>query len=282
MCVLCGTSQFTELFKEIPEPGMHLSIARCNKCGLIATIPQPSARFLEELYGSSSYRQKTVSGDCCLNVGISGTDFNFVLTRLKAKANGNRLLDVGCGAGFFVQAALEAGWDAYGIEPSTYAAPMAKKMIGERIQQVFLSDVSFEDASFDALTLWGVLEHVPNPAETLLQSFRYLEPGGIIFIHVPNTKYIFIRRQLKRLITGQPGSVHAHEHLFHFTQQTLRLILQTAGFIDISEEIKSPYYRSGVLLDSMKRICFVDAKGLMFCTGINMGGILIFARKPIE
>jgi len=282
LCNLCGSEQFSHLFDETPMPMYTFSVARCETCGLISTQPLPDDEFLVKLYSSESYRVNTVSGTYCLDEHISSVDFAFVLRRLRSLVNGTKLLDIGCGAGTFVSATLQAGWDSYGIEPSLYASKIAGANLRDRIYAGFLHSVEFAEASFDAITLWYVLEHVPNPTNILSHSYTLLRDGGLLFIAVPNAHYIFLRRKLAQIKTGVPGTVHAHEHLYQYTSKTLKSFLRKTGFEFISEHSASPYMVSGPMLNIAKRFGKLAVSTLFMTTGINLGGILMFGRKNVS
>jgi len=278
-CNLCGGTRLDHLFDEQPAPGFRFSVRKCPSCGLIATIPAPSQEFLSELYSEQSYQLKTVSGSYCLDEHVSAADHERMLEAVGRVTGGRRLLDVGCGRGLFVKAALEKGWDAYGVEPSPYAGRIACDELSHRVCNGFLEDSGFEDSSFDAVTLWYVLEHVRDPKGTIEFCSRLLKPRGILFIAVPNARYILFRRWLKKALTGVPGSVHAHEHLYQFSPGTLRKYIERAGLYLVFEDIASPYMVSGPAVNVVKGMAGLAAACLMRATGINVGGILMLCRK---
>jgi len=278
-CNLCGYDQFGHLFDEVPASDYKFSVVQCKKCELISTRPIPDDNFLARLYSSGSYQEDTVSGKYCLGEEANRVDHQFVLRRLRSLSMGKQLLDVGCGAGMFVRTALDGGWDSYGVEPSSYASEIAKRNLGYRVHTGFLHSSAFDTISFDVITLWYVLEHVPDPMNILAHSYKLLRPGGTIFIAVPNARYILLRRRLLQVLTGTPGSVHAHEHLYHYTSRTLKAFLDKVGFEFISEHVASPYMVSGTILNSVKRLGKIAVSVVFMVTGTNLGGLLMFGRK---
>lgn len=280
-CRMCGATRVAKLFEESPAPGFTVSVVKCCECGIIATAPQPDPEFLTNLYDTGSYKQNTVSGSYCLDEKISSADFTPILSKLERLTPAGKLLDVGCGMGNFLNAALAAGWDAHGVEPSPYASKLAIDRFGDRVRNELLSTDSFPKETFDAITIWYVLEHVPDPKSVLETANTLLRPGGKLFVAVPNWNYIRIRRHLISLFIGHPGSVHAHEHLYQYTSCTLRNLLVRTNFEYISENCATPYYVSGKLINIAKHIAGLGTKALFATTGINMGGILVFAQKRI-
>jgi SAM-dependent methyltransferase len=113
---------------------------------------------------------------------------------------GGRVLSVGCGVGVDVEALWELGWDAHGIEPGYRRADWARRRCPERLIQGDGRDLPFEDESFDAITSYGVIEHVGAVGDTVdvypdvwEQRARYareltrvLRPGGVMLLSTPN------------------------------------------------------------------------------------------------
>lgn len=278
-CDLCGSNSFQYLFDEVPTAGHTFSLIKCKQCRLIFTRPIPDDDFLSSLYGEESYKANTVSGNYCLDDCLSSADHQYVLEWFQSACSGRRLLDIGCGAGGFVESALNAEWDSYGIEPSPYAAKIAQSKVGSRVKNCFLFSGDFEDESFDAITLWYVLEHVSNPKACLTACRRLMKPDGKIFIAVPNARYMFMRRFILRLISGKPGSVYPHEHLFQYTSKTIEAYLRETGFEIMFERCASPYMVSNSISNHIKKLSKPVVSALLSATGINLGGILMFAHK---
>jgi 2-polyprenyl-3-methyl-5-hydroxy-6-metoxy-1,4-benzoquinol methylase len=278
-CNLCGSSSFKHLFDEVPIAGHTFSLVKCKECGLIFTRPIPDDDFFSALYGDESYEANTVSGNYCLDECLSSADHRYVLEWFQSVCKGRRHLDIGCGAGGFVESALHAGWDSYGIEPSPYAARIAQSKVGPRVKNCLLFSSDFEDESFDAITIWYVLEHVPNPKECLTACRRLIKPDGKIFIAVPNARYMFMRRFILRLLSGKPGSVYPHEHLFQYTSKTIEAYLRSTGFEIMFERCATPYMVSDSISNRIKKLSKPVVSALFAATGMNLGGILIFARK---
>lgn len=96
------------------------------------------------------------------------------------------LLDVGCSSGAFLQIAKSLGVNAEGVEPAEKPVQYARGL-GLKVHLGLLEDVKFPDNSFDAITLYEVIEHVDNPAKILAECRRVLRPGGVLVIGTGNT-----------------------------------------------------------------------------------------------
>lgn len=139
-----------------------------------------------------------------------------------------KLLDVGCGNGFFLKKMGKMGWQVYGIEPDEQAVKVAR-ISGLSVEQGFLSDETFTNNFFDAVTLNHVIEHLHEPLQTLLNCYKVLKPGGIFFIATPNLDAsggkIFGRQRL---------SLDPPRHLVLFNHNSLNKLVKQAGFEIIS------------------------------------------------
>ena len=280
-CNICAGNRFKQLFEETAE-GSTFGVCQCVDCGLVFTHPQPSAMLLNKLYGLESYRENTVSGAYCTNADVSGMDFPIVLRRLSrqiAVQHRPRLLDLGCGTGAFLVAAKEHGMDICGCEPSSYASPIARERLGECVFQGVLSDAHYAEESFDAITIWYVLEHVTDPRAILDHVRKLLRPRGVLFVSVPNWNYIRLRRWFAFPFGGRMGSVHAHEHLFQFSPKTLDRLLQECGFTSVESWPATPYCIGSSIQNAFKKLLFLPVRILHSLCGINYGGILGLYRK---
>jgi 2-polyprenyl-3-methyl-5-hydroxy-6-metoxy-1,4-benzoquinol methylase len=145
-----------------------------------------------------------------------------LLDRFRA---GGRLVDLGCGGGFFVQVAGGSGWQALGLEPSEEAARAARRNQGVRVIAGQLEHTPLTGERFEAATLFDVLEHVDAPRACLREVRRLLRPGGVVMIETPN-----MAGWIPRLMGSRHPWVRPPEHLTYFTAATLRRLLETTGF----------------------------------------------------
>jgi len=137
-----------------------------------------------------------------------------------------RLLDLGGGVGEFAGVALDVGWDAYSYDTSPEATAAARERIGPRAVTVLPSGV-------DVVTLWCVIAHVLEPGGLLASAGAALQPGGTLWLTTPN--FAFQRRYARLLAAvGRPILFGpADDHIWHFTADSLRLLLAAEGFRDV-------------------------------------------------
>ncbi len=138
--------------------------------------------------------------------------------------SGARVLDVGCGSGALLRVLRRRGYRACGVEMSASAAAQAAGT-GAQVHVGSLEDASYDASSFDAVTLFHVLEHLPDPSATLAEAHRVLRPGGYLLLEVPNIGALAYRLFGHR---WHPLSVPLHLH--HFSSGTLTEITRRAGF----------------------------------------------------
>jgi SAM-dependent methyltransferase len=137
-----------------------------------------------------------------------------------------RLLDVGCGAGYFLDAARETGWDVRGVELSPTAARVGREQLRLDIFQGTLAEAGFPDNWFDVVTLFEVVEHLRDPGAVLADAQRILKPGGLLAVQVPNDQVAY------RTWLSRPDNrwwVIPPLHLFYFTDRALRRWLEALG-----------------------------------------------------
>jgi SAM-dependent methyltransferase len=136
-----------------------------------------------------------------------------------------RVLDVGCASGLFLQTCAQNGWDTVGIEPAKGLSAKAKSVLGERAEVICstLQEASLAPDSFDVVTLWDVLEHVPEPVEFLQSCVSLVKPGGFVFANVPDLDSVQAR------ILHRQWPLLLPEHFNYFNRSSLERCGKKAG-----------------------------------------------------
>ncbi|HSU55765.1 MAG TPA: class I SAM-dependent methyltransferase [Candidatus Dormibacteraeota bacterium] len=169
--------------------------------------------------------------------------------RISEKRRG-RVLDVGCGRGWLLQQFRKAGWDVHGTELSEQAARYGREALGLPIETGSLEDVSFPANHFDAITMWHVLEHVPEPAVMLKEVCRVMKPGGVLLVSVPNFGGVEAR-----FFKDKWFHLDVPRHVTHLSSKTLRAALNEAGFLDVHWSGLTPEYDSFSFVQSALNKC---------------------------
>jgi ubiquinone/menaquinone biosynthesis C-methylase UbiE len=136
------------------------------------------------------------------------------------------LLDLGCAAGdFLIHIQKKYGWQVRGVEISNYASAIAREQLGLDVFTGNLQAASFPDNTFDAVTMWDVLEHLHDPTATLREIHRVMKPGGILALRVPNGDSYDAR-----IFGSYWSGLDAPRHLYVYSRSTLRALLEKNGF----------------------------------------------------
>ena len=183
------------------------------------TTPQPSASDLPKYYQSEEYISHT---DTQRNLfekvyhGVRSYSLQKKIRLIDKQTPIGKLLDIGCGTGDFLEVAKKHGWEITGIEPNKDARDIAAKKTNSLIYDtVALND--FEANSFDVITLWHVLEHLPN-LEMHVKLFNHLlKPNGLLIIAVPNYNS-FDSKHYKEFW----AAYDVPRHLWHFSQNSIK------------------------------------------------------------
>lgn len=139
-----------------------------------------------------------------------------------------RLLDVGCGNGAFLVRMRALGWEVHGLEPDPDACAAAAAT-GINVSIGTLEDISWPGATFHAVTMSSVIEHMHRPREALQVCRRLLAPGGVLHLVTPNTDALGAERFGKHW-----RGIEAPRHLVLFNRGSLTRLLESAGFVHLT------------------------------------------------
>ena len=177
--------------KDFSVSGEVFDLEANQEFGFLETTPQPASDKLSDYYKSDDYISHTNSKRNLFEKVYHIVRRISVIQKLKLinsfSSSGKTLLDVGCGTGDFLQVAKNNHWEIFGIEPNQEARTIANiKTDNAVFNAEKLSE--FESKSFDVITLWHVLEHLPNLEEKIIVFKKLLKPQGVLIIAVPNYK----------------------------------------------------------------------------------------------
>jgi 2-polyprenyl-3-methyl-5-hydroxy-6-metoxy-1,4-benzoquinol methylase len=258
-CNLCDGDRF-RILEETEEP--HL-VLKCLHCGLVFVDPVPDLTDLSTHYDEDYYADWMMEAQKDKRLRM----WRRRLKNLEKRCKSGFLLDVGCATGTFLKLAQNSGWEVRGTEYSAYAAKHAADLLRTDIFCGELMDARYEDAFFDVVTFWHVLEHVTNPTRYLQEARRILKPSGLLVIAVPNV-HDYVMQVAYRIVKRRPLKLFStgdrEIHLFHFSADTLRAYLWKTGFVDI--RIKPDY---GITEYSKVAVNWV-AVFLYYLTGVKV------------
>jgi 2-polyprenyl-3-methyl-5-hydroxy-6-metoxy-1,4-benzoquinol methylase len=222
-CPICDSSlkDHALIVKDYMVSGESFAITRCRNCSFLYTNPRPSSAQLGKYYDSEQYlshqsKQKTLFGrmyewarNRALHQKLKWIEFN---------AKKGSLLDYGCGAGYFLKYAERNGWESTGIEPNEKAKSLASKDFNGNL---YSGIDQLPKQKFDAITLFHVLEHVPNLNETLEGLRKRLHKDGTLFIALPNHESNDAKKYKEFWAAWD-----VPRHLYHFNPYTAALLFK--------------------------------------------------------
>jgi 2-polyprenyl-3-methyl-5-hydroxy-6-metoxy-1,4-benzoquinol methylase len=224
-CPLCKGERSKEFVR-----AKDRTVAQCRDCGLRALSPMPT---LDDLV---NINEETVHP--FFNAAIEDEEsyrkyFAHKLDDLQKLQPAGRLLDVGCGAGFFLEAARTRGYQVAGVDLSPVPAEYARQQYGLDVTIGSLYDYPESDESFDAVTIFQTIEHDPDIPALCGRLYRLLRPGGLLMVTTPAADG-FVARVMSRRWFGYRNV----EHVSFFTRESLRYALEHAGFQIESLEVE--------------------------------------------
>lgn len=299
-CNLCGSDDTILVYPSTIDPaapaedysafqctstgyGKHHAIVKCAQCGLVFANPRNNGQEVLERYEKVEdplyfeERQGRV---------ITFEKHLRPLHQLVGPPEGRKLLDIGAHIGIFVEIANRAGWQATGIEPSHWSVEVARQL-GTELLEGTLATSNLPQNYFDVVTLWDVIEHLPDPMEEMNQVFRVLKPGGWVVIHTMNVESLFAK------LMGANWPWFMEMHLYYFSEKTLCQLLQSANFEWRLSQTQGRYLRLGYLISRLKPFAFRLTIALdklirtahleAMPVAINLGDLItVYAQKPAK
>jgi len=229
-CILCGSKTFRLIFQK-----NEWRYLRCRNCGLVHLFPRPSQEDLKENYNHylpASPREIEDWAEMMKPIISKSAD----LVDARAGSHGKRLLDIGCGYGFFLSEMKARGWEVEGIEISPPGREYARSTLGLNIHSKPLEGLGLPEDTFDVITLFYVIEHLMNPRDILTEVRRILRPDGLLLLRWPHTTPIV---RLLGPLAKRLDLYHTPYHLFDFSPVTIKTLLKLTGFGEIETRIGS-------------------------------------------
>jgi 2-polyprenyl-3-methyl-5-hydroxy-6-metoxy-1,4-benzoquinol methylase len=282
-CNLCGADETTVRFPstiQVHRPslnwlvfacthngyGSHHVIVQCRRCGLVYTNPRLDNQDILDTYEAVRdplYVEERIGRVLTFERHLKP------LEQITGSPRGRPLLDVGCYTGVFVEIAGRHGWEAWGVEPSRWAVQKAQAR-GLHVEQGTVLTADLPELYFDVVTLWDVIEHLVNPRQTLQQAHRLLKPGGLVVIHTIDIESLFAR------LMGRRWPWLMEMHIYYFSRQTLRAMLEQCGFEILYARPQGRYQRLGYLMNRLGALVpVVGRPAEWLVTRIGLRGVTI-------
>lgn len=296
ICAICGKKQQTKVlfeatFKEkdltektysarrLPDK-IHYRILKCNKCSLIFSSPVFSAEKLSALYRKSMCNYKDQIPY------LIKTYFNLV-NKIKNKLPKNpKILEVGCGDGFFLKALVEKKFtkNIFGVEPSAKMVLEADPTLRSKIKVDFFKIGLFPKNSFDLILCFHTLDHMFDPKEFVLGAHEMLKKNGHVIVVVHDTEGLSVK------LFGEKSAIFDVEHIYLFNKKTLRKIFSDNGFkaIEVANLVNSYPLNYWTQMSGFPKIIKKYAKIVFDKLGISKkeisipaGNIALIAKKNV-
>ena len=231
-CLVCGGERWAPLFTS-PDRLYHttakqFAVVRCRECGLARLEPQPAAEELRGYYPENYWFAPDESAASRMAEAyrrlVLRDHVRFVAQALAGTRARGPLLDVGCGGGLFLGMMRERGYAVVGLDFSREAAAMAWKRQQAPAVCGDLAHAPLGAGSFAGITMFHVLEHLPDPRAYLVAARELLAPDGRLVVQVPNAaSWQF------RLLGRRWSGVDVPRHLFDFRDRDVEKLLEACG-----------------------------------------------------
>ncbi|HYD24299.1 MAG TPA: class I SAM-dependent methyltransferase [Croceibacterium sp.] len=228
-CHVCGGREPRHLFRKF-----GYDLVRCRGCGLAYVANPPGRSAIEAFYSAEAdYHGELLdpADPAFARTGRIARQHLRMLRRSIRHPHRHKLLDIGCSSGLFLDAARRAGFEAYGAELSPDTAAFARTHFGLEVHAGDWRDAGYAEGSFDVVTLFDVVEHLPDPLAELAAIRALLKPGGLLLQSTPNIDGLFPRLsyRLAAKLDYWPHPEPPH-HLFQFSRRTLTALTERAGY----------------------------------------------------
>ena len=273
-CDLCGSTIVRELYTardRLRNTGPLFRVTECGGCGVWRTLPEMSEAELANFYPRDYWGEEAEPTQRWIESSQSEkTQF-----MKRCGLNAGRILDVGCGSGFFLRALDAEKWERYGVEIGETASKSAERAIGSgRVFTGTLDQARWPDSTFDVVTLWSALEHTNQPRANLREARRITKLGGSVIVQLPNAA-----SYQARVFGGNWFALDVPRHRYHFTLPLLTRLLFETGFEVYKVTFRSKAHNSHAMRQSLKTKLIGDDRRLL---GQVLFGFLIPFIKPFD
>jgi 2-polyprenyl-3-methyl-5-hydroxy-6-metoxy-1,4-benzoquinol methylase len=303
-CLYCDSAETRVKY----DLGSH-KIVKCRGCGLMRLSPMPSLDDTKQVYSDLSYFQNPEFYDHAKGNLYGYVDYiaervnklrehrpiaEFLRDRHGqpqriGSASRPRLLDIGCGLGYFLDAAQDVGFEVAGVEFNPQAVRAIRQKYAFPVYEGAVETQPIPEGSFDVVTMFDVIEHLHDPFTTLKRLRSLLRPGGGLALSTMDSESFSSRLLGKRLEDFR----RTREHLFFFSRETITKILESCGFTVYKINSYGHTFELAFLLERLaiiNRPVFMSARWVVNHLGIGRARIsvdphtkmIVYAQRPHE
>ena len=294
-CAICGTENHADVlypanfhaddfspavFSARRSPDrVHYRMVKCLRCGLVRSDPVADADVISALYARSGFHYEAEVRNLTTTYGRYLSKLEYLGGRKEA------LLEIGCGNGFLLEEASRRGYTVVrGVEPSADAVAQAPPSVRAGIVVDFMRPGLFEEETFDAICLFQVLDHLPDPASVLGECLRLLRPGGLVLCLNHDVGALSAR------LLRACSPIVDIEHTYLFSRRTIAQLFERQGYRVLAcSGVRNTYslrYLSHLL--PMPNRVKAGLEGAL--TGrlgtrrlaVRLGNLYVIAQRPVE
>jgi 2-polyprenyl-3-methyl-5-hydroxy-6-metoxy-1,4-benzoquinol methylase len=211
-CPVCSKKKFSPLSKEYT----HASLVKCSACSFVFCIDIPTQSELEKHYATYPRNNKIAP--------LTLRRYNELLDEFEQYRQHNRILDIGCGDGYFLATAKVRGWQVVGTEYTDDAIQVCIQK-GIQMYKGAIESIRFHDTEFDVITSFEVIEHLNNGNVHVRGINKLLRKNGLFYFTTPNFNSIS-----RRILGGNWSVIEYPEHLSYYTSQTIDFLMKSCLF----------------------------------------------------
>lgn len=229
LCPVCEGKSL-DAFMTVDDHFLSLEkfeLVKCANCSFVFTNPRPKAAELQKYYESEDYfshSKKKKGLITFLYDMVKKHSLSKKYSLISNYKSGGNILDIGCATGEFLNFFTQKGWETMGIEPAENPRNFAIENYGLDVKPEESLD-ALKSKSFDVITMWHVLEHVPDLNERIQQIRKLLKPDGLLLVALPN----YLSWDAKHYKSFWAG-YDVPRHLYHFAQPTVSKLMSKHHF----------------------------------------------------
>ena len=224
----CGSRDLGPRTRSFRLDGTRLGLRRCGACGRLLLDPRLPEKALPEAYDDAYYgagARKFVPAIERVVDAFRDGRARLAERSLASRDRPARVLDIGCGSGQFLARLIARGHEGHGTELSKATGARASRVPGLELRVGALTADTYPAGWFDLISIWHVLEHLPDPDQVLRLCHGWLREGGALLIAVPNAD-----SWQAKIFRGSWFHLDPPRHLDHFNRRSLASSLERAGF----------------------------------------------------
>ncbi|UII28263.1 class I SAM-dependent methyltransferase [Fulvivirga maritima] len=249
-CPVCGESNYNQFLtcKDYTVSQESFNIVECSNCNFLFTNPRPFPKDLGKYYKSEEYISHSNKSNNLVN-SIYRVARNYTLKNKLSlvnslQSNKGSLLDLGCGTGHFLKTCKDADWNTTGVEPDDSARSIATA----QELKVYTAIQELPDKQFDIISMWHVLEHVPDLNDYLSFIKTRLAQTGTFIVAVPNHESHDAQKYKDKW-----AAYDVPRHLYHFDQKSMvRLMEKHSLHVKEVKPMKLDSYYVSILSETYK------------------------------